>query len=96
MLRKAFQHNSVDLWKRLFTTYVRPHLEFAAPVWSPHRKGLIDMLEKVQTRATKIPFSLRHLSYEQRVQAFGIEKLESRRTRGDLIQIFKAQTDWRI
>ncbi len=27
----------------------------------------------------------------QRVQAFGIEKLESRRTRGDLIQVFKAQ-----
>jgi hypothetical protein len=91
MLRKAFQHNSVDLWKRLYTTYVRPHLEFAVPVWSPHRKGLIDMLEKVQARATKIPFSLRHLSYEQRVQAFGIEKLESRRTRGDLIQVFKAQ-----
>jgi hypothetical protein len=66
-------------------------LELAVPVWSPHRKGLIDMLEKVQARATKIPFSLRHLSYEQRVQAFRIEKLESRRTRGDLIQVFKAQ-----
>jgi ribonuclease P/MRP protein subunit RPP40 len=45
-LRRAFQHNSVDLWKRLYTTYVRPHLEFAVPVCSPYRKCLIGMLEK--------------------------------------------------
>jgi hypothetical protein len=90
-LRRAFQHNSVDLWRMLYILYIRPHLEFAIPVWNPHRKDLVDRLEKVQARATKVPFCLRHLNYEERLRAFGIEKLESRRNRGDLIQIFKAR-----
>jgi ribonuclease P/MRP protein subunit RPP40 len=85
---RAFQHNSVELWKKSYTVYIRSHLEFAVLVWSPHRKDLVSRLERVQARATKIPFCLRHLSYEERLKVFDIEKLESRRNRGDLIQIF--------
>jgi hypothetical protein len=89
MLKNTFQHKSVDLWKKLYTVYVRPHLEFAIAVWNPNRIGDASLLEKVQRRATKVPTSLRNLSYEERLVAFGLTKLEKRRERGDLIQLFK-------
>ena len=89
MLRKAFQHNSVELWKRLYVSYVRPHLEFAVSAWNPQKLGMSQLLEKVQRRATKIPKPLRQLSYEERLHQLGLEKLEQRRNRGDLIQFFK-------
>jgi ribonuclease P/MRP protein subunit RPP40 len=90
-LRRFFQQNSVELWKKFYTVYIRAHLEFAVPVWSPHRKDLVSRLEKVQVRANKIPFCSRHLSYEETLKVFGIERLESRRNRGGLIQMFKAR-----
>ena len=33
---------------------VRCHLEYANSVWNPYRPGLINDLEKVQMRATKL------------------------------------------
>jgi hypothetical protein len=62
-------HITLDLrWKTHIETIFgknfmfRPHLEFASTVWSPHLFGDIDMLEKVQERAARIPFELRGLS----------------------------------
>jgi hypothetical protein len=89
MLKNTFQHKSIDLWKKLYTAYVRPHLEFAIAVWNPNRIGDASLLEKVQRRATKIPTALRNQSYEDRLVAFGLTKLGKRRERGDLIQFFK-------
>ena len=34
------------MWKKLYTSYVRPLLEFAIPVWNPYLKGDIDILER--------------------------------------------------
>lgn len=90
MLKRTFTSRDVDLWKMLYVSLVRPHLEFAAPVWNSNAKGDIKMLEKVQERASKIPFDLRNLPYEERLRAWGLTTLEERRTRGDLIQIYKA------
>ena len=54
MLLRTFEYRDLDLIKSLYTTFVRPHLEFAVSVWSPHMQGDIDILEKVQRRATKL------------------------------------------
>ena len=89
MLVKTFSNRDVDIWKKFYVSLVRPHLEFASTVWSPHLLGDIDMLEKVQERATKIPFELRGLSYEERLKVWGITSLRDRRIRGDLIQMYK-------
>jgi hypothetical protein len=89
MLKKSFRSRKLSLWKGLYITYIRPHLEYAIQVWSPHLQRDIDILERVQHRATKVITEIKHLPYEQRLQKLGITTLKIRRIRGDLIQLFK-------
>ena len=99
MLVKTFTSRDSDLWKLLYTSLVRPHLEFASPVWNPYQSGDIELLERVQRRATRIPYSLRNQTYEERLKIWNLTSLETRRTRGDLIQMYKSlngleKIDW--
>ena len=55
--------------------------------WNPHRQGQIKDLEKVQMRATKLVMTVKHLSYKERLA------LKYRRTRGDMIEVYKILTD---
>ena len=92
MLKNTFVSRDPELWKRLYTTYVRPHLEYAIQVWNPYAKKDVATLEKVQRRATKIPHLLKHLTYEERLHNLNLTSLEARRVRGDLIQLHKIES----
>ena len=35
-----------ELWKRLYTTYVRPHLEHSVHVWNPYDKKDVKILRE--------------------------------------------------
>ena len=91
VLRRSFTSRDVDLWKRLYMVYVRPLLEYAVQVWCPYLERDILEIEKVQRRATRIPFERcdNIPSYSERCDMMGIQKLRDRRVRGDLIQWFK-------
>jgi ribonuclease P/MRP protein subunit RPP40 len=69
--------------------FVRPHLEFAVTVWKPYLKSDIEILEKVQRRATNLVPNLKNLEYEDRLIAMNLTSLETRRDRVDLIQLHK-------
>ena len=73
----------------LFKTIVRPHLEYGIQAWRPYRKKDIDVLERVQRRATQLIPKLRNISYEMRLKECGLTTLETRRLRGDQIEVFK-------
>ena len=47
------------------------------------------MLEKIQRRATKLIPELRDLRYEERLKECRLTTLETRRLRGDQIEVFK-------
>ena len=51
---------------------VRCHLEYANSVWNPHRQGQIKDLEKVQITATKLVMTVKHLSYEERLEQLNL------------------------
>jgi hypothetical protein len=89
MLKKAFVSKESILWKKLYTTYVRPHLEYAIQAWSPYCKRDIKVLEKVQRRATKVPKEIKHLNYQERCSKLELTSLMERRIRGDQIAWFK-------
>ena len=72
----------------LYKTIVRPHLEYCIQAWKPYRKKDIDILERVQRRATKMIQKLRNISYEMRLKECGLTTLETRRLR-DQIEVFK-------
>ena len=52
-------------------------------------KNDINTLEQIQRRATKMIPELRDLSYEERLKECGLTTLETRRLRGDGIEVFK-------
>ena len=54
----------------------------------PYRKKDIDTLERIQRRATKMIPELRDLSYEERLKECGLTTLQTRRLRGDQIEVF--------
>ena len=51
---------------------------------------VIDMLERVQRRATKMIQKLRNISYEMRLNECSLTTLETRRLR-DQIEVFKLE-----
>ncbi len=51
--RRFYSVMDTETSKQLYTTYIRPHLEYACPVWDPHLKKDIDKLESVQKFALK-------------------------------------------
>ena len=88
-LKRTFRYWDSMTFKTLYSAYVRPHLEYCAPVWSPYRRKDISIIEKVQRRATKLVPYLKNLCYNERLIALNLTTLEERRIRGDLIQFFK-------
>ena len=45
---------------------MRPHLEYCIQVWSPQHRRDVDLLERIQRRATKIIPGMEHLPYKDR------------------------------
>ena len=73
----------------LYTTLIRPHLDYACVVWNPYQSGDIRILEQVQRRATRVCSSLMHLSYHDRLEVLNLPSLMYRRRRMDMIMLYK-------
>ena len=70
---------------KAFVVYVRPLLEYCAPVLSPYRFGLIKKVEAVQRRFTKRMVRLQNHCYSTRLKLLYLDALQVRRIKLDLI-----------
>lgn len=85
----AFHYLDKEMMRKLIVTMIRPRLEYAGVVWSPHKKKHIRKIERLQRMATKMVPELAGMTYEERLRAMDLPTLEQRRERGDLIQTYK-------
>ena len=89
IIRRSFSRLDKDTFVKLFTTFVRHHLEYGQAVWSPHLRKYIKMIENVQIRATKLIDGFGKLSYSERLKKLKLPTLAFRRLRGDMIETYK-------
>ena len=81
--------NSAEMFLFLYKMYVQSHLEYCVQSWSPYLARDIDILEKVQRRATKHVYGLNSLPYEGRLEKLQLYSSFCRRQRGDMIETYK-------
>ena len=88
-LLRSFSYRDKKVFLKLYITYVRPHLEFASPVWNPWLRKDIKLLERVQLKFVRNVQGLRTTEYRDRLNELGILSLENRRLYLDLVETFK-------
>jgi hypothetical protein len=86
---RSFKYRDKKIFPKLYTRYVRPHLEFASVAWNPWHQKDIDALERVQKRAVNMINGLAGKTYEEKLSEIGMETLSERRKEADLVQFFK-------
>ena len=99
MVRASYTFLDGPTLRRLYTSLVRPHLEYANSVWNPPYIKDAQSIENVQRRATRLVPELqkeclygnhkRKPDYIERLQILKLPSLYYRRARGDMIEVWK-------
>jgi len=87
--KRSFVYKNGEVIKKLFTSFVRPLLEYGNVIWYPRFCKDVERLEKVQRRATKMIQGLGGYSYEDRLKLLDMPSLVYRRYRGDAVVVYK-------
>ena len=88
-LSRSFYYRDKHVFTQLYKQYVRPHLEFSVPAWSPWTESDKETLEKVQKRFINMISGLTGKTYTEKLKEVGLWSLEDRRIRYDMVETYK-------
>ena len=88
-IKRTYSSLTPSSFTLLYKALVRTHLEYGQEIWSPAKKRHINLLEKVQRRATKLVSCIKYLPYKERLKRLKLPSLRHRRLRGDIITMYK-------
>jgi len=91
-LKNTFTCRDKKLWCKLYTSMIRPQMEYAVPVWNSDSTYCVKALEKVQRRVTNL--GQPKVTYENRLRALNLPTHRERRERGDCIETLKIANKW--
>lgn len=86
---KSTVSRSPEFMLFLWTTHIRPLIEYGSCIWNTGYLTDLSLLEKVQRRWTKHISGLEELSYADRLQSLNLFSIQGRLLRADLIQYWK-------
>ena len=92
LIKKSFAMLDMTSLPLLYTSLVRPHLEYGNIVWGPFYTEDRKSVERIQRRATKLVPELSNLPYGQRLRQLDLPSMQHRRRRGDMIMTYKIMT----
>ena len=82
LIRRIFSYLDGHLFKKLFTTFVKPYEQV---IWTPHLKKYMTLLENVQYGAATLVDGFHHISYVEKLKSW----IYHRWFRGELKAIWK-------
>ena len=89
LIKRTFSNLTREMFIPLYKSLIRPVLEYCSTVWAPMYRNQTNEIEKIQRRATKLVKNMHNLSYGDRLRNLGLETLEYRRLRADVIQVYR-------
>ena len=85
LIHRCFASRTIKNLARAYSVYVRPLHEYSTTVWSLSQITLINAIESAQKQFTKRLPGLKNLDYSERLKFLGLQSLEHRRLKFDLI-----------
>ena len=82
MIKRNTNSKNAAIIMRLYKSLVRPRLEYCIQAWSPYHKENIEVLERVQKRATQMVYRYGDLNYKDRLSLIELPSLDERMVRG--------------
>ena len=79
MIQGTITYKNKRILLLMYKSLVRPHVEYAVQVWSPHQLGHIRLIEGVQRRFIIMIPELNSLPYEARLKWLKLTTLENQR-----------------
>ena len=89
LLYRQFNRANSGTLLQLYLAMVRPHLEYASPVWNPSIQKQVKMIEDVEKFAMRVVTRRWNAGYQELLNMVSIPSIESRRLQSSMCTLYK-------